>query len=267
MDLRLGGLFEQCLILGQQQQIRMRWSLMLDYPSPNNIEMSLLECIEKCEEYSEVIQSSDVLVNIDSDIPPWIVYLLICNAYEHGDVRLVREYVEFGQKSIVIGGGIGIIATALAQVSRRDVTVIEANPFLLNRLSQTARLNDVDFQIVYGAVKAGVRQGVTKFHISKEFWASSLRKDTWQSTSVIDVPVVDLSSLLMDDYDVAFFDIEGEEEKIFDAIALPQRLSTIFVEIHKPTIGEKVGAKIMNKLWEQGYRLVDSEALTSCWKR
>lgn len=240
---------------------------MLDYPTPNNIEMSLLECIESYEKYSEIIQSSNVLVNVDSDIPPWIVYLLICNAYEHGDVRLIREHVEFGQKSIVIGGGIGIIATALAQVSRRSVTVIEANPFLLNRLSHTARLNDVNFQIVYGAVKAGVRQGVTKFHISKEFWASSLRKDTWQSTSSIDVPVVDLGPLLMDDYDVAFFDIEGEEAEIFDAIELPQRLSTVFVEIHKPIIGEKIGAKVMNKLWMQGYRLIDSDALTYCWKR
>lgn len=263
----LRDLFEKCLSIGRQQKIRERWSLMSDYPSPNSAEMSLLEYIEKCDSYSEIIQSSDVLVSVDSEIPPWIVYLLMCNAYEHGDVRLIRECVEFGQKSIVIGGGIGIIATVLSQVSRRDTTVIEANPYLLNRLSHTASLNDVNFQIVYGAVKAGVRQGMTKFHISKEFWASSLRKDTWQSTSTIDVPVVDLELLLMDDYDVAFFDIEGEEAKIFDTIELPSGLKTIFVEIHKPIIGEKAMAKVMNKLWQQGYRLVDSEAFTFCWKR
>ncbi|MDH0342139.1 hypothetical protein [Chromobacterium haemolyticum] len=260
-------LLQRCRLFGKQQRIRQRWALDPVYPQPNDFEVEFLEELHAARSSNIIVESSGIKVRLGSDISPWITYLLLCDAYEHGDIRLISEHIYPGQKVIVIGGGIGVISAAIAKKAKVTPTIIEANPLLLGRLDETAILNNVDFNVIHGAVLAGHHSGVTKFYLSEDFWASSLREDTWLQTKTIDVPIIDMAKKLSEKYDVAFFDIEGEEVGLFEHLPLPQNLKTLFVEIHRPVIGAKAEASVMNRLWEQGFKLVDSDGLTGCWQR
>ncbi|MCD5327938.1 FkbM family methyltransferase [Chromobacterium piscinae] len=258
---------KKCRHFGLQQKIRERWALDPIFPEPNDQERAFFQELDSMRHSSLIIESSGIRVRLGPDIPTWITYLLLCDAYEHGDIRLIADYVRPGERTLVIGGGIGVIAAEIAQKSALAPTIIEANPLLLERLNDTAELNGVAFDIIHGVVQPGCISGLAPFHISEEFWASSLREDTWRKTSTVEVPIVDLETVLTAPYDVVFLDIEGAEVGLLEMLLLPKTVKTLFVEIHRPLIGGRAEAAVMNRLWDQGFKLVDSEGLTGCWQR
>lgn len=256
---------ERLKALGIKEKVRDRFSMNTEYPLPTELELDILNnlasqlAIEKT-----ILQTNGISVRHGKHIDNYLVYLLCADAYEFGDLRLIREHASTANNAVVLGGGIGIIASALALQTGASVTVYDANPSLIPHIVDTGNLNGVSLIAKHGAI---CRQGggVVKFHLSAEFWASSINENTHRRISTIEAPTIEFIDAI-NDAEIVFIDIEcGETDLFLDPV--PSTLREIFIEIHTPALGLKKQATVMNRIWEQGFRLIDSDGLTSFWRR
>jgi len=259
---------EKVYNLGNDNRIKERWEMKLNFPEPNATEKSFLYNPENWKTLPRIVNSNGIKVEINKEMDPWVSYLLICGAYESGDIELIRKYIENKDKVVVFGAGIGLTSVAISCITETIPKVIEANPSLLPLIKKTAALNDQSLEIIYGSVGLNENNASTvEFYVSEEFWSSSNRSDTWRNSEKITVPWVDFLKIVEEGYTAACFDIEGTEIQIFNNVSLPKTLKKVLVEIHTPIIGYKNEAKLMNYFWNQGFQLVDSEGLTRYWER
>lgn len=250
--------------LGIQENIRDRWSLNLAYPTPSTAELAAFKNINIFLSKEPIVITSGITVKLGPHIDPYIAYLICCNAYEHGDIELIRRNTSRATKAVVLGGGIGVIASALAKFSGAKTIVYDANPLLIPHIVKTSSLNAVSLDVKHGLITR-TKNELVKFHISSEFWSSSTREDTYKKDGVIELTTIPFIDTLMDAESV-FIDIEGGEiDLFFDKI--PSRLREVFIEIHTPGIGAIEASKLMNRMWEQDFKLIDYIGLTSFWRR
>lgn len=250
--------------LGKQENVRDRWSLNLTYPTPSTSELAAFPKIEIFLSKKPTVFTSGIAVQLGGHIEAYLAYLICCNAYEHGDIELIKKHASRVDQAVVIGGGIGVIASALAKYSGAKTRVYDANPLLIPHIVKTASLNEVSLDVVHGLI-ARTGDKLVKFHISSEFWASSTRDETYKKNSTIVLATTSFMEALLG-AEIAFIDIEGGEVDLFFD-ELPSTLHEIFIEIHTPNIGALEASKVMNRIWEQGFRLIDQKGLTSFWRR
>ncbi len=250
--------------LGIAERIIEKWALNPFYPNKSEQEASLLSRLKEYIETRPIIQSNEVFVRLGPHIAPYLAYLLCCDAYEHGDLRLIRTHATKCRRAVVMGGGIGVIASVFAQKTGADTTVYDANPDLIPHIIDTGILNNVTLNAKYGAI-AQIGGGILNIYLSDEFWASSADRNTYMSNNKISVPTIAFSEAISGAQS-AFIDIEGGElDLFFDP--LPETLTEIFIEIHRPSLGTANTAAIMNRIWGQGFKIIDMDGLTSFWRR
>ena len=255
---------------GMKHGIVDRWTLIPSYPSIMHDEVRIFKEIKNAidENVGELIESLGVKVPVSADIPPYIMYLLLNNAYEHGDIELIDKYVTRGAKALVVGAGIGFTSAAIHKKTLMPVTAVDADPSLQEKIEATAKANNFNISFINGAVCPPKTSGSIDFFISEEYWASSLFEDTYKAAKKISVPIIDMVKIIEEgSHNLLFIDIEGAESRLFSHLKLPEIVKQIFVEIHRPNIGETATAKTMSDLWEQGFHCVDMHGLTSYWER
>jgi FkbM family methyltransferase len=248
-----------------------QWALEPRYPAMTENEEKILQGIH---EYINSLSGSviydmlGVKVVIDGQLPPATIYLILNDAYEHGDLALIRKYINRHDTALVCCAGMGVIACAIAQQCGKAVSMIEANPAMEPFCKKTADANEVEIPFICGAIVPGRQNGTVSFTVSEEFRASSLRHDTYRPEKTITVPIVDLHALVQQaSANVLFVDIEGAEYSLFTHNSIPSSVTKIFVEIHRPDLGNEKWAQVMNDLFSLGFRLVDADGLTQYWTR
>lgn len=256
---------ERLKVLGKTEMVRDRFAMNTVFPVPTPLELEEIDRLTIDLSLDNIIlQTNGISVRYGQHIDNYLVYLICADSYEFGDLRLINEHASKANQVVVLGGGIGIIASALARKTGAPVLVFDANPSLLPHIVDTGNLNGVSLIAKHGAI---ARHGGKKaqFQLSAEFWASSLNENTHRRTNTIEVPTISFLEAL-GDAETVFIDIEcGEADLFFDPV--PSTLREIFIEIHTPVLGHKIKAAIMNRIWQQGFQLVDSDGLTSFWRR
>lgn len=249
---------------GHRFAIRQRWQMEPCWPQPFPDEVRLINQIAASLPYAEdeIHDSDGILIPITPDLPAYVAYLILNDAYEHGDISLVREYVDAGDKIAMLGAGIGVVATALAQQCGDRVIVVDANPEMADAIETIAKINHVELDFVHGVISDCLLGDSTTFTISNEFWSSSLSEETRLPKKTIMAPAINVLELVeTNEINTLFIDIEGGEIFLFDT-EIPDRVKKLFVEVHTPNIGPKMYAKVLNDLYRQGFKLVDSRGLT-----
>lgn len=247
-----------------------RWALEPNYPPVDNEDRQKMRRLQEALAKSGplVHDLRGVLVGVDLGLPAYISYLVVNDAYEHGDIDLVRLYVGADNKALVLGAGMGVVATALAQQTGKSVVCIDANAQLAERIAVTAALNNVELPFTAGAVVPGRKSGVVRFTLSDEFWASSLREDAYLAKEQVPVPVLDLAEMCArEGVDTLFVDIEGAEVGLFTPETIPPAVRHVFVEVHRPNLGPKAHCSVVNDLFALGFRMEDAAGLSSYWVR
>lgn len=250
------------LSFGRQQAIRQRWDLEVSFPGLSEEEQAFLPHVEAFNLTQPVISSSGIQVRLGFPIDPYLAYLLASDAYEHGDLDLLKHYLPLDSHVTVLGGGIGVVATAAALGSKNPVRVIEANPALLSKIHETAALNGVTLTVEQGLVSD--QPGTQRLNLSEEFWASSAIENPYRSSHSIEVEGMSFAEAAKG-ADSMVIDIEGFEQRL-DWETAPS-LAHLFVEIHTPKIGTTGAAQVRNRLWKAGFEQVDARGLTEYWRR
>jgi hypothetical protein len=118
-----------------------------------------------------------------------------------------------------------------------------------------------------GVIADAAIGSMVEFTLSKEFWSSSLNKNTYLADQTILVKVLSLDDILnQTKANTLFIDVEGAETFIFKH-PIHSSIKKLFVEIHRPNIGPTIWAAVMNDIAQQGFQLKDAAGLTTYWCR
>lgn len=261
--------FNQWIGCGEKYGIRKRWDLEPEWPILQEEENKILDDIKELLStiLYEEISVSGINVPITPNLPPYVVYLLLNNAYEHGDIQLIRTYINTADTASMIGAGIGFVAVALAQQTQKPLLAVDANPDLRKNIELCAKANTVTISFLHGAISSEPAGSEISFTLAKEFWSSSLDPNTHLADRVIKVKAISIREIVKKaKANTLFIDVEGAETFMFKQ-PIPKTVTKLFVEIHRPNIGTMAWAEVMNDIFRQGFQLKDSKGLTTFWSR
>lgn len=196
-------------------------------------------------------------MDLDGSIGAKIFCLLCAGAYETGDFDLYQSRLSRGERVLELGGGIGITAAHCAQITGREVVVVEPNPNLHDLIRRQASVNGVSVRIDPRCATTTTAAEHIPFFLHGEMWRSSMVPEPGESTKQIRVATVPINSLLDSIRpDVLIVDIEGAECDLFHEAPrhFPPKL---FIEVHVPRIGEVASADLVERLTRHGYALID----------
>ena len=253
---------------GHDTTLASRWKLEPLYPQVAAHDAAHCEAIANWLSLGPSVQTTlGIKVELGPRISSYIAYLVVNDAYEHGDIALIRRYVRTGKKSLVLGAGMGVIATALAQQTDQPVVVVDANQDVCDFVASTALLNEVQLDFIHGAIVPGRCSGTVDFTVSEEFWASSLRQDTYKAEKTVRALIISVDALLTTHTpSVLFVDIEGAKVGLFPN-SMWIGIQQLFVEIHRPNIGGEAWASVIADIHALGFKMVDSSGLTCYFER
>ena len=219
-------------------------------------------------DYDEVIVTNGIKVPfIPHIITPKIEKPMRNNRYEKGELKGLQAALKPGDRVLELGGGIGLISTAAAQVKGvSKITTIEANPKIIPVIHETHRLNDVrGIDLRNGVVSSGPAQDVD-FYVRKDFWASSMEPDSRAYESVEKLQNFDIRELVKEiDPTVIVCDIEGAELGLFDKVDL-SKVRVLILEVHPKVYGQENLASIMNMLIHKGFSITPEKKPSSVWR-
>lgn len=178
-----------------------------------------------------VVSNGGLKLRVSPDLHPSIVRGLYKNGFERKEIRLLKETLREGDIVLDAGAGIGQSAIAAAKITKRKVFAVEANPNLIPVIRENAALNNVEIEVIHGAV--GVENGSASFYVEHNFSASSLMPSA--TAKKMPVPVIGIRALI-ETINPTYLniDIEGAE---FDVLPLISKkdVSRISAEVHDET--------------------------------
>ena len=183
-------------------------------------------------------------------------------------IYLINKYIEFDEKYMVMGAGIGVIAAHLAKRTTKKVVAIDANPDLEHLVSYNAEINNVVIDFIHGIIKDYRYNEMDIFYISEEFWSSSLFSTTYKCCNQIEAPIINWMSIIeQQNISCLYIDIESSEQYIMHDFKYLKDINKIFIEIHTPSIGYEKEACIMNELFKAGFTYTDRSGLLQYWTK
>jgi len=211
--------------------------------------------------------TSPLKLPVTADFSAQMLYYFLVGDYEEHDLRLIRQHVLPGSRVLELGGGVGLTGSMLGMVSGNPVTICEPNAALYASIERTFKANGALVLLVKAAVVADhVEAPTIPFHISRDYWWSSLVRDDQQIT--VDVPAIRLSEAIqLSCADTLVVDIEGYETELLGDVQCLSGINTLLIEIHTPSIGTAATGALVTNLIRAGFDLVDLAAHTFVFKR
>lgn len=133
-------------------------------------------------------------------VAPAVRWAVTTGAYAADLVRLLPEAVRAGDRVLVIGAGIGVVSTLVAQCPGVErVLAVEPNAALTGYLGRVHALNGVPWVETLNGVPAVGEPGRVPFFLRDDLRASSPRPEdgAWRQVSL--VPQVDLDLILAEE--------------------------------------------------------------------
>jgi FkbM family methyltransferase len=199
-----------------------------------------------------IVDVRGVRIKIHRSLSYLIVRSLLDASYEASERSLLESALRPEDVVFELGAGLGYVSTVCARMTdSRRVFVYEANPMMEPMIRNTFGLNGVDPTLHMCMV--GKDAGTTKFHVSRDFWASSTLPHTDHSEPVT-VRVVSFQEE-MDRVKptVLIVDIEGGEYDLFREF--PRHVCRlIMLELHPKVLGETRAADVLHWIEAMGFR-------------
>jgi FkbM family methyltransferase len=197
-----------------------------------------------------------------------MVGALYNGSYETDEANHLAYILQEGERVLELGAGLGLISSLSAANPMVDsVFTVEANPHLIPYIHSLHKINHLSSKITVKNAIATPRPSTSsaKFYRRADLWASSLSPYPWGYEEEIDVPIIDLNSLIESfQPTLLIVDIEGGEESLFNEIQLGS-IQKIMMEIHQQVIGRHGVKSVFDALsrrnfhyeqWHSSYNVV-----------
>jgi len=172
-----------------------------------------------------------------SDVSPVVWEALTSGSYEAKEARLVQRLLKNGDRVLELGAGMGVITSIMARTPSVKIWSYDANPHTVALAERVAKANGVENATFHhGLITAG-KPATYPFYIRRDFWMSSLMEAQGPYQDVIQIPSLDLDSLVSEhNINVLVMDIEGAERQLLGA-ALLHNIDRVFLELHDHLYG------------------------------
>lgn len=189
---------------------------------------------------TDIVQLGRVRVPVlPSLLSPLIINGIRKGWYERDERSAIEAAVGTGDRVLELGGGLGVCsATAALGAKLSSLTIVEANPQLLDAIRLTMALNDIEeFDLVWGAVSASTA-ATTRLHVGEHYWAA--KETASQAGDVVEVPTISAKAIIERiKPNVLICDIEGNEQNLIEEADL-SGLRSLIVEFHPNAYGTAV---------------------------
>jgi hypothetical protein len=178
--------------------------------------------------------------------------------YEYNDRILIEKYINKNNNCIVIGGGLGFIATLCFLKSKNNILVFEIDKSICDNLSQNLYRNSCKF-FLYGK-NLLIGDGRFKKKYSYFFYHSNFLSNSVYRKSNIRFRVENIFSnniFNFKKFNTLVIDAEGMEEYYINNIKLLNNINFLFFELHYDLLSSEKIKKINNILLNNNFFLVD----------
>jgi FkbM family methyltransferase len=180
------------------------------------------------------------------------------DCYELAEREALNHYLDPCLPVVELGGAMGVISCLTNRRLHDPLkhVVVEANPEILPLLKDNRDRNGCQFTILPGAVAYGADE--IAFHISEEFWTSSVQAPFDKS---VNVPTLRLEQIV-NEFGFQKFtlicDIEGGEVDLvkFDEDVLREQVVSLIIEVHEDIAGAVSIRNMLLRLEEMGFKSV-----------
>lgn len=156
--------------------------------------------------------------------------LLLLNAWEKDEVKLLEKYIEENDSIIELGTGLGFFsAICVKKCGVKNIVTIEANTNLINKIKRLYKLNAIENIVLLNLIIGP--KPVYNFYISPSVISSSLfRKKNSTKTKV---KGMSFQKLVTDyPYNFIVMDIEGGEYDLLLYNEIPSFVNKLLIEFH-----------------------------------
>jgi len=175
--------------------------------------------------------------------------------YEYNDRVLIERNINEKNKCIIIGGGIGFIATIAYKLSRKKILVFEINKNLIPTLKKNLVHNKCSFKIFTNNLSINSRNKKRIFYLSNDYLDTTSKKKTKNKIEIknIDYSKIDKQKL----YNTLIIDAEGDEEHYIKSLKNLKNIKFIFFELHYNLFTKNQIDNLMKILKDSNFSLKD----------
>ena len=192
------------------------------------------------------------LINFDIPLANYASFLF--KTYEYNDKKLVEQNITINNKCIIIGGGLGFIATISYHLSKNKVLVFEINKKIIDSLKENLRLNNCKFEVIEENLTFDKKKEYEDFYLNRDFLASSkyLKTQNLQITkNITKDEIIDFN-----DYNTLIIDGEGIEEHFINNLDLMPNIKHLIFEFHHNIFNADEKIDLFKVLTNKNFKLV-----------
>ena len=175
--------------------------------------------------------------------------------YEYNDRALIERNLSDKNKCIIIGGGIGFVATIAYSITKNKVIVFEINNKIIPILKKNLEQNKCKYKIYSKNLSLDNTKKNKNFFISNDFLDTSSWTKTKKKISVknISYKMVDKKNF----FNTLIIDAEGDEEYYIKSLKNLKNIKHLFFELHYNIFKSTEIEKMMNLLKKNNFILRD----------
>jgi len=192
---------------------------------------------------------------IKSYIPTSNYSSFFFKTYEINDRVIIERNISKDNKAVIIGGGIGFIATLTYKISRKRILVFEINPKLVKYLKENLKLNRCKF-FLYNKKLIFKKEKKKKYFLNNNFLDTSTR--LFNTKNYIIPNTIYIKNIKnFKSFNTLVIDAEGDELDYIKNINLSKNIKYIFFELHYNLIKNNQISKIFFYLKKNKFILKD----------
>lgn len=176
------------------------------------------------------------------------------NTYEYNDRILIEKYIDRKNSCILIGGGIGFIATLAYHNSKKKIYVFEINKNLIKNLKKNLQKNNCSFQIFEKNLIFNNKDKYSNFFISENFLLTSKYLQSKDLKKVENINFEKIKSIK--NCNTLIIDGEGIEEFFINNLEKMPNIKYLIFELHYNILSKKKISKLFNQLKSNEFILI-----------
>lgn len=183
--------------------------------------------------------------------------------YEINDAYLIKKYLKPNFRPIIIGGGIGFIASLAQSIVKKKIPIFEIDFRIIPILKKNLKINNIKSVVYESLLFINKKPKIKKIYLPHNFITTSIyispNKTNYKHRIVnLRNSTISIKSLSRENkftYDTLIIDAEGYEYDLITDIDKSSNLMNIFFELHTSIIGLEKSNKIFSSLKKNNFIL------------
>lgn len=175
--------------------------------------------------------------------------------YEYNDRKLVEKHINFKNKCIIIGGGLGFIPTLAFHKSNHKILVFEINKLIINNLRKNLKENNCKFDLYNNNLVLKKHKKISKYFVGSSFLSTS---QYYKKGKLNEVDNIHFNKVVgFAKFNTLIIDGEGIEEYFLGNLNKINHIKHVIFELHTHMFKRKKINSIFLKLKKNNFLLID----------